>query len=159
MLPGLGIRDGPDLLIWLEDVRDWSSRHNPQWVQHQMTGHVVFLDMLELRRLLERRDVPVQIPQPAMDGRIAAADIADVAFEVLDIDRVEARDSHVQAYVRFGDISAEVVGALGSCGLELRLGFVEVGEELGHGVVVYFLGAGESGLAWGWVRLRQPWRE
>jgi hypothetical protein len=144
----LGIRDGPDLLVRLEDVRDWSSRHNPQWVQHEMAGHVMFLDVLELCRLLEGRDVPVQIPQPAMDSGIAAADIADVAFEVLDIHRIEAGDGHVQAYVRFGDVGAEVVRALGSCGgLELRLGFVEVSEEFGHGAVVGFLAAGESGLA------------
>jgi hypothetical protein len=120
----LGTRNGPDLLVRLEDIRDWSRRDNAQWVQHEMARHIVLLDMLELRRLLERRYVPIQIPEPAMDGRVPAADVADVALEVLQVDCVEADDGHVQAYVCFGDVGAEVVWPFGGCGLELRLGFV-----------------------------------
>ena len=49
---------------------------------------VVPLDVLELRRLDEGRVVPVEVAQPGVDGGVAGADIADVALEVLDVDRL-----------------------------------------------------------------------
>ena len=107
----------------------------------------MLLDMLELRRLLERRHVPVQISEPAVDGGIAAADVADVAFEVRHVDGIEADGGHVQAHVRFGESFSEVVRSLGRCGREPGFGFVEVGEEVGHGGFVGLLRTGGSGLA------------
>jgi hypothetical protein len=88
----------------------------------------VLLDMFELRRVLERGNVPVQVSEPAMDGRIATADVADVAFEVLHINGIESDYGYIQTYIRFGDVGAEVVWSFGCCRLELRFGFVEVGE-------------------------------
>ena len=88
----------------------------------------MFLDMFELRRVLERGNVPVQVSEPAMNGRIAAADVANVAFEVLHIDGIESHDGYIKTYVRFGDVGAEVVWSSGCCRLELRFSFVEVGE-------------------------------
>jgi len=55
-----------------------------------MTLGIMLLDMLELCRLAEGRMVPVKIAHPAVDIRVTRADIANVALEVLDIDRVEA---------------------------------------------------------------------
>jgi hypothetical protein len=84
--------------------------------------------MFELRRVLESGNVPVQVSEPVMNSRIAAADVADVAFEVLHIDSVESDYSHIKTYVRFSDVGAEVVWSFRCCRLELRFGFVEVGE-------------------------------
>ena len=84
--------------------------------------------MFELRRVLERGNVPVQVSEPAMNGRIAAADVANVAFEVLHIDGIESHYGYIKTYVRFGDVGAEVVWSTGCCRLELRFSFVEVGE-------------------------------
>ena len=88
----------------------------------------MLLDMFEMRRVLESGNVPVQVSEPAMNGRIAAADVADVAFEVLHIDAIESDYGHIKTYVRLGDVGAEVVWSFGCCRLELRFGFVEVGE-------------------------------
>ena len=74
-----------------------------------MTLCVVILDMLKLRRLLERRYVPVQLPEPLMQCRITRSDIADVALEVLHVDRVEANDGSVEANVCFGDVGTKIV--------------------------------------------------
>lgn len=107
------MRHRPHLLVGLEDIRDRAGRDNAGRVQHEMAGHVVLLDVLELRRLLERRHGPVEMAEPAVDEGVAAADVADVAFEVLHVDGVEAHRRHVQAHVGFGQVGAEVVRALG----------------------------------------------
>jgi len=41
--------------------------------------------------------------------RIARADIADVALEMLHVDRVETDDGGVQADISFGDVLAVIV--------------------------------------------------
>lgn len=74
-----------------------------------MTLCVVILDMLELRRLLERRYFPVQLPEPLVKCRITRSDITDVALEMLHVDRVEANDGSVEANVCFGDVGTKIV--------------------------------------------------
>lgn len=69
----------------------------------------MLLDMLKLRRLPEGRNIPVQMPEPFMQRRIPGSDIADVAFEMLDVDGVETDDGGVEADICFGDGGAEVV--------------------------------------------------
>ena len=59
-----------------------------------------------------------------MDGRVAAADVANVALEKLEIDWVKADDGYKEAYVCFGDVGAEVVRVLGGYRPELRFGLV-----------------------------------
>lgn len=49
---------------------------------------VVVLDVEEVGRLLERGDLPVQVPHPAVQSRVARPNIADVAFEMLHVDRL-----------------------------------------------------------------------
>jgi hypothetical protein len=39
------------------------------------------LDVCEIRRLLERGDVPVQMPQPSVDVWIPTADISDIGLQ------------------------------------------------------------------------------
>ena len=83
--------------------------------------------MRELRRLAERRILPVAVPHPLVQVRVPAANVADVAsvrsgqytpvqsglktnlLEVLHIDRIEANDGGVQADVGFGHVLAVVV--------------------------------------------------
>ena len=107
----------------------------------------MLLDMFELRCVLECGNVPVQISEPAMNGRIAAADVANVAFEVLHIDSIESDDGYIKTYVRFGDGGAKVVWSSGCYGIELRFGFVKMGKEVSHRGFVGFLGAGEASFA------------
>jgi hypothetical protein len=80
--------------------------------------------------------------QPAMDGRVAGADVADVGFEMLHVDGVEAGDGRVEADVGFGEAGAEIVWCRGGgCGLQVAFDAVEGGEEWGEGLFVGFLGA------------------
>ena len=94
----------------------------------------MLLDVLEFRRAFESLVVPVQPAQPGVQVRIAATDIADVAFEVLHVHGVEAHDGRIQSDVRLGQLRAKVVraSALG----QVRLGAVERGEELPDGRLV-----------------------
>lgn len=45
-----------------------------------------YLDVQEVGRVLEGRDVPVQVAHPAVQQRVARADVTEVALEVLDVD-------------------------------------------------------------------------
>lgn len=92
-----------------------------------MTLRIMLLNMLKLRRRPKRRHIPVQPPHPRVNSRIARADIADVALEVLDVDGVEADDGRVEADVDFREARAVVVGAWG--GGEVGLDAVEGVEE------------------------------
>ena len=93
-----------------------------------MALRIVLPNVLELRRLPERRHVPVQAAQPRVDGGIARADVAQVGLEVLHVDRVEADNRCEEADVGFGGSRAEVVGGLlGEVGFDA----VEGGEEGG----------------------------
>ena len=74
-----------------------------------------------------------------MQSGIAGADVADVAFEMLHVDGIEADYCCVEADVGFGDVRAEVVG--GGVGGEVGLGAGEGGEEGVDGFFVGFLGA------------------
>jgi hypothetical protein len=91
--------------------------------------------------------LPVQISHPRVQVRVAGADVADVALEVLDVDDVEADDGRVEAYIGFGDVFAEVVWSFFAFRLGFQVGFgaVERGEELVDGFFVCFLCGGESG--------------
>jgi hypothetical protein len=67
-----------------------------------MTPRIMFLDMFKIRRLFKRRIIPVEMAEPLVDRRVAGANVADVTFEVLDVDGVEADDGGVEADVGFG---------------------------------------------------------
>lgn len=74
-----------------------------------MTPRIMPFDMLELCRLPKGRDIPVQLPQPFVQRRITRSDIADVAFEMLNVDGVETNNGGVETNVGFSYVLAEVV--------------------------------------------------
>ena len=111
-----------------------------------MTLCVVILDVFKLRRLLERRYIPVQLPQPLMQRRITRSDIADVALEMLHIDGVEANDGSIEANVRFGDVGTEIVGSSVSCSSKVSLSAVKGGEKGFDALFISFLGSGDGEL-------------
>lgn len=104
-------------------------------------------DMLELRRAPKRLVVPIQLPDPAVQMRVSAADVAQITLEVLHVHGVEADDGREEPDVGFRDARAEVVGsrAGGLVLREMRFGAVERFEELCHCGLVGFLGGGEAG--------------
>ena len=66
-----------------------------------MALRIMFLDMFKLRRLPKRRHIPIQMPHPLVQRRVSRSYVADIAFEVLDVDGVEADDCCVEADVCF----------------------------------------------------------
>jgi len=68
-----------------------------------VTLRIVALDVLKLRCILECGIVPVQMPQPLVNMGIATPDIAEIALEVLHIDRIEAHNGGVEADIGFSD--------------------------------------------------------
>ena len=57
---------------------------------------IMLLDVLKLRRRSERLHIPVQVPHPAVQSRIATPDVPKIAFEMLDVDGVETDDGRIQ---------------------------------------------------------------
>ena len=100
---------------------------------------IMLPDMFKLRRLPESGDTPIQISEPFVQSRISGADVADVAFEVLNINRVETDDGGVQAYVRFGNLFSEIERSrvLGQMGF----GAVKRVEQGSKGFLVGLLGS------------------
>lgn len=74
-----------------------------------MTPSIMPLNMFKLRRLPKRRLIPIQFPQPLMQRRIPRPNIADIALEMLHVDRIKADDGRIQADIGFGDVRAEIV--------------------------------------------------
>ena len=109
---------------------------------------VVLPNVLKLRRLAKGRLAPVQVAQPAVQGRVPGANVAHVALEVLHVDDVEADNGRVQADVGLGELRAEVVGSGGAdVGRgEVGLSAVEGAEERGDGLFVGLWLTGEAGL-------------
>jgi hypothetical protein len=104
-----------------------------------MTLCVMVFDVLEFRRVLERRHVPVQMPHPIVEVWIASANVANVALEVLYVDGIEAHDGGVETDVGFSDGGRrQKVGSrrLG----EARFKAVEGFEELRNCFCVCFFG-------------------
>jgi len=86
------------------DGSDWDDLLR---VQEGVGPKVVSLDMVKVRGVFERRVLPVQFLHPPVDIRISMADIADVTFEVSDVDRIEANDGNPKPNVGFGQLFAD----------------------------------------------------
>lgn len=104
------------------------------------------LDMLKVRRLPERGNIPIQPPHPAMNSRVPRANISDITLEMLHIHRVEPDNRRKQPDIRLRNIGAEIEGLFGGeRGGEVGFDLVEGGEEGCYGALVGFLGCREAG--------------
>ena len=105
---------------------------------------IMILNVLKLRRGAKRLDIPIQLAQPFVQVRKAAADVGDVALEVLHVDGVEADDGGVEAHICFGDLLSKVIRLR-----MLRQVLLRARQRLEkrvHGGLVGVLGGGETGL-------------
>ena len=132
-----------NLLFLGQNISLRTNRRDTELVDLRMTLRVVFLDVLELRRLPESRHIPIQCPEPTMNRWVSGTNVANIALEVLHVDGVEAYDGGVESYVCFGDVRAEVERS--RRGAEVFLDAVEREEELDDGFLVGFLRGGEAG--------------
>src|SRR6266536_2538057 len=108
-----------------------------------VTLSVMVLDMRELSRVLERRNIPVKMSEPPMNVRVARSDIPDVRLEMLHINNIEPHNSCEYPDIRLCNILAKIVGAFSLT--QMLLYSVEALEELCDGLLIGFLGSGESG--------------
>lgn len=74
-----------------------------------MTCRIMLLNVLKLRRVVEGRNVPVELTHPFMQCWITRADLPEIALEVLVVDGVEADNGCVEADISFGDVAAKIV--------------------------------------------------
>lgn len=117
---------------------------------------VVLLDVSELCRAAESLVVPVEVAQPPVKhvsiGNlcglwgvllvkvwVSAADVTDVALEVLHVDGIEANDCGEETDVLLCEAVAEVERTAGLG--EVFFGTIQRLEKLGDGLLVGFLGA------------------
>lgn len=106
----------------------------------------MLLDMLELRRLPERGNIPVQMPQPSMNRGISRANIPQIRLEMLHIHGIKPDDGRVEPDIRLGDgIPVEINLALFLPRGQMGLDPVQRREEGDDRFVVCFLRGGEAG--------------
>lgn len=108
-----------------------------------MTLRIVFPDMFEIRGLLKPRNVPVQMSQPAVNGRVSGPDVSNISLEVLHVDWIEAHYGGVEADISLCDCTAEIKERGRWKGVFfLQVGFdtVEGFEEGEYGFFIGFLG-------------------
>lgn len=73
----------------------------------------MLLDVQEVGRLTEGRDVPVEMAHPPVDGWISRPDVAQVALEMLNVDGVEAdnrREPVLMVSIAVFPLSSQDVG-------------------------------------------------
>lgn len=143
----LGCLCSGHLLVLGKDIGNRPKGSDTVWVNLLMALSVMELNVLELSSVVESRNIPVELADPAVNGREAGADITQIALEVLHVDRVEADDSSEQSDISLGDLIAEEVGLRG--GLLLRkmsLNLVERAKERSDSLFVGFLSGCKAGL-------------
>lgn len=132
-------------LILPKYVRLRANGRDPIRVDLRMALRVVLLDMLKLRRLLERGYIPVQVSQPAVNRRIPGSDIANVSLEMLDVDGVEADDGGEESDVSFGDgVTEEEWRVGGEPPFQVLFDAVEGVEKRIEGFLVGLLGSNKD---------------
>ena len=102
------------------------------------------LDVLKLSGVLERRVIPVQLPHPFVQMRVAGADVSQIGLEVLNVHAVKSNDGGEQAYVSFGDAVVEVEFSLAL--RKVLLCLIEAIEERGDRFLVRLLCCSETRL-------------
>lgn len=139
------LRSSPHLLILGQDIRHRPKRRNRKLINLLMTLRIMFLDVLEIRRLTERRQIPIEATYPAMNGGEPRADITQITFEMLDVDRVEANDGCEEADIGLGDGFAEEKGRGGELLGQVSFDFIQRGKKRRDGFFVRFLRGCEAG--------------
>ena len=102
------------------------------------------LDVIKVGRLLELGVLPVQLPHPLMQRRVATSNIANIALEVLHVHRIKPDDGDKQTDIDLSQHVAEPVRS--RVGGKVLLSAVESLEE-GDDIALVGIGlGGEAGL-------------
>lgn len=85
----LGSLHSRHLVVQRQNVRQRTDGRYGEGVDLLVRLGVVVLDVQKVARVLEGRHVPVEVAHPLVQVRVAGANVADVALEVLHVDGVE----------------------------------------------------------------------
>lgn len=91
-----------NVVIQWQNMRQRPNRSDGQGVDLSVASRVVPSNVVKLRCRPERGLIPVQIAHPSVDSRVSRPDVANVALEVLNVDRIEADERDESVAVRIG---------------------------------------------------------
>lgn len=111
------------LIIQWQDIWKWAYGRDRERIDLCVTLGVMVLDVQEVCRVLEGCIIPVQIPHPLVDCRISGTNIADVALEVLDVDRIETDNGDKSVRITSVNMHLSVLHAGVQAGQNSRLTF------------------------------------
>ena len=114
-------------------------RHDPRRIDRRVAAVIVRLDVVQIDRPGNARHL-IEVAQIVGQVRIVG-DPPEIAFEVSDIDRVEADERREQPPVGLGDAVADQIALAGQPLFEL----VERGEKLPERLLIGFLRRREAG--------------
>jgi len=86
-----------------------AQRRDTKRVDLCMTLRVMPLNMRELRRLSERRNLPVEVAEPLVEVRVVGADCFDIGLEVLHINDIKPHNRRVKPHIRLRDFLPKIV--------------------------------------------------
>ena len=135
---------GPVTLVTILDMRPWTPRSDGFGIDISMTLAVVLFDVLEVSRLFEFWMIPVHALEPVVQDRILASDHTEVAFKVLNVDRVEADQGVKYTNINLCHVLAKYVGTFVAVGHLLEL--IQRAENSGEVLLVRFLVGRETSL-------------
>lgn len=72
---------------------------------------IMLFDVLKVGRILERRNIPVQMLQPLVDIRVIISDSTNIALKMLNINRIKANNGRIKSDIGFGKPVPEEVRA------------------------------------------------
>jgi len=61
----------------------------------------MYLDVFKVCRIFECIIIPIKLLHPFVDGRISVTDCAEIALEMINIDRIEPNNRHPESHVSF----------------------------------------------------------
>ena len=76
-----------------------------------MTFCVMMFDVIEVGSVVEGRVLPIEQSQPSMEMGISGPNVPNIAFEVLNVDGIEADDGREKPDVGLGHSIAEQIRA------------------------------------------------
>jgi len=106
------ILDRRDLLVLPQNRRFRTHRCDTELIDLGMALSVMVLNMRELRRILKRRDIPVQMSEPLMNVRVSRANIPDIRLEVLHINRIKPHNRGKQPHICLCNVLPIIVWTL-----------------------------------------------
>jgi hypothetical protein len=97
------------LLMQPQNRRFRAQRRDTKRVNLRVALRIMPLNMRELRRLSERRNLPVEVAEPLVEVWVVGTDCFDVGLEVLHINDIKPHNRRVKPDIRLRDFLPKIV--------------------------------------------------